>query len=206
MEKTKWERWEKLVSVILTLVYSSERVSESRSVVSDSLPPHTLHSPWNSPGQNTGMGSHALLQRIFPTQGSNPGIPHCRWILYQLSQTGSPLSTQIIISSILTLETLHKKPHWRRCPSFWSYAHCRRHPPPQSHPGFEGNFGCSWDVVKSCDPGPGPPEEHGITEWRAGSPQPHRSFMEDWGKREMGVCHLPRIPVRLTPDCDPRSF
>ena len=36
-------------------------------------------SPWNSPGQNTGMGCHALLQGIFPTQGSNPGFPHCRW-------------------------------------------------------------------------------------------------------------------------------
>ena len=128
------------------------------------------------------MGSHALLQRIFPTQGSNPGTPHCRWILYQPSQAGSPLSTQIAMSSILTLETLHKKPHWRRCPFFWSCAHCRRHPPPQSHPGFEGNFGCSWDVVKSCDPGQGPPEEHGITEWRAGSPRPHRSFVGDWGK------------------------
>ena len=46
MEKTKWERWEKLVSVILILVNSSEWVSESRSVVSDSLQPHRLYSPW----------------------------------------------------------------------------------------------------------------------------------------------------------------
>ena len=37
---------------------------------------------WNSPGKNTGMGSHSLLQGIFPPQGSNPGLPHCRWILY----------------------------------------------------------------------------------------------------------------------------
>ena len=35
----------------------------------------------NSPGKNTGVGCHALLQGIFPTQGSNPGLPHCRWIL-----------------------------------------------------------------------------------------------------------------------------
>ena len=42
-------------------------------------------SPWNSPGQNTRVGSLSLLQRIFPTQGLNPGLPHCRWILYQLS-------------------------------------------------------------------------------------------------------------------------
>ena len=49
-----------------------------------------LHSPWNSPGQNTGVGSLSLLQGIFPTQGSNPGLLHCRWILYQLSHKGSP--------------------------------------------------------------------------------------------------------------------
>ena len=66
------------------------RESESRSVVSDSLRPHGLYSPWDSPGQNTGVGSLPLLQGIFPTQGSNPGHLHCRWILYQLSHKGSP--------------------------------------------------------------------------------------------------------------------
>ena len=64
--------------------------SESRSLVSDSLRPHGLHSPWNSPGQNPGVGSLSLLQGIFPIQGSNPGLPHCRWILYQLSHKGNP--------------------------------------------------------------------------------------------------------------------
>ena len=64
--------------------------SESSSVVSDSLQYDALYSPWNSPGQNTGMGSHSLLQGIFPTQGSNPGLLHCRRILYQLSHKGSP--------------------------------------------------------------------------------------------------------------------
>ena len=64
--------------------------SESRSAVSDSLQPHGLYSPWNSPGQNTGVGSLSLLQGIFPTQGSNPGLPHCGQILYQLSHKGSP--------------------------------------------------------------------------------------------------------------------
>ena len=49
-----------------------------------------LYSPWNSPDQNTGVGSLSLLQGIFSTQGSNPGLPHCRWILYQLSHKGSP--------------------------------------------------------------------------------------------------------------------
>ena len=63
-----------------------------RSVVSDSLQPHGLYSPWNSPGQNTGVGSRSLLQGIFPTQGSNPGLLHCRGILYQLSHQGSSCS------------------------------------------------------------------------------------------------------------------
>ena len=65
-------------------------VSESRSVVSNSLGPHGLYNPWNSPGQNTGVGSSSLLQGIFPTQGSNPDLPHCRRILYQLSHQGNP--------------------------------------------------------------------------------------------------------------------
>ena len=56
--------------------------TESCSTVSDSLWPHELYSPWNSPSQNTGVGSLSLLQGIFPTQGSNPGLPHCRQILY----------------------------------------------------------------------------------------------------------------------------
>ena len=54
---------------------------------------HGLYSPCNSPGQNTGVGSFSLLQGIFPTQGSNPGLLHCRRILYQLNHKGSPLSS-----------------------------------------------------------------------------------------------------------------
>ena len=56
----------------------------------DSLRPHGLYSPWNSPGQNTRVGSSSLLQDIFPTQGSNPGLLHCGRILYGLSHQGSP--------------------------------------------------------------------------------------------------------------------
>ena len=65
-------------------------MSESHSIISDSLRPHGLYSPWNSPGQNTGMGGLSLLQGILPTQGSNPGLPHGRRILYQLSHLGGP--------------------------------------------------------------------------------------------------------------------
>ena len=61
-----------------------------KSVVSDSLQPLGLYSPWDSPGQNTGVGSLSLLHGIFPPQGSSLGLPHCRRILYQLSHQGSP--------------------------------------------------------------------------------------------------------------------
>ena len=44
----------------------------------------------DSPGKNPGVGCHALLQGIFPAQGLNPGLLHCRWILYHLSHQGSP--------------------------------------------------------------------------------------------------------------------
>lgn len=81
-------------------------------------------------------------------------------------------------SFILTLETLHKKPHWRCFPSFWSCAHCLRRHPPQNHPGFVGNFGCSWGVVKSCDPSPGPPEENGVIKQE--HPDPTEASLRAW--------------------------
>ena len=75
------------VAALMWLVFES---SENCSVVSDSLRPHKLYSLWNSPGHNTGVGSHSFLQGIFPTQRLNPGLLHCRQILYQLSHQGSP--------------------------------------------------------------------------------------------------------------------
>ena len=62
--------------------------SESCSVISNSLQSHGLYSPRNSWGQNAGLGSCSLLRGIFRTQGSNPGLPYCRRILYQLSHKG----------------------------------------------------------------------------------------------------------------------
>ena len=70
-------------------------VKWSHSVMYNLLWPHGLQSPWNSPGQNTGVGSYSLLQGIFPTQGSNPGLPHCRQILYHLSHQGSIYSLKV---------------------------------------------------------------------------------------------------------------
>ena len=74
------------------------KVSISHSVVSDSLWPCGLWStrllcPWDSPGKNTGVGCHFLLQGTFSTQGSNTGLLHCRQILYSLSHQESPMGT-----------------------------------------------------------------------------------------------------------------
>ena len=63
--------------------------------MSNPLRPHGLYNPWNSSGQNTGVGSRSLLQGIFPTQGSNPGLSHCRRILYQLSHKEVPQNKDI---------------------------------------------------------------------------------------------------------------
>ena len=69
-----------------------------------------LATPWtigssghgDSPGKNPGVGCHALLQGFFPTQGLNPGLPHCRWILYHLSHQESPLNVQNKLKLLLT--------------------------------------------------------------------------------------------------------
>ena len=65
------------------------------SVTSDSLRPHGLQPtrllcPWDFPGNSPGLDCHFPLQGIFPTQGLNPGLPHCRQTLYHLSHQGSP--------------------------------------------------------------------------------------------------------------------
>ena len=57
-----------------------------------SSPGSSVHG--DSPGENTGVGCHVLLQGIFPTQGSNPGLPHCRQILYYKNYQGSPLHSR----------------------------------------------------------------------------------------------------------------
>ena len=87
-----------LLSSPFFLLYS--QLSVCVCLVSQSCP--TLCNPWtdcslpgssvhgDSLGKHTGVGCYALLQGIFPTQESNPGLPHCRWILYQLSHQGSP--------------------------------------------------------------------------------------------------------------------
>ena len=127
----------------------AEAESENCLVISDSLRPHGLYSPQNSPGQNTGVGSFpfsggssqprdwtqvshtagglftswatrkaqeywvgslSLLQRIFPTQGLNWGLLHCRWILYQLNYEGS----QKKLSDLVGMLMIYGLPWWFR--------------------------------------------------------------------------------------------
>ena len=58
--------------------------------------------PWNSPGQNTGVGNLSLLQGIFPTQASNPGLPHCRQILYQLNHKENPIILEWVAYAVFS--------------------------------------------------------------------------------------------------------
>ena len=88
----KHSHWTKVNTVFFTCQTPYlDSWCESHSVVSDCLQHYGLYSPWNSPSQNTGVGSSFLLQGIFSTQGLHPGFLHCRRILYQLNYQGSQI-------------------------------------------------------------------------------------------------------------------
>ena len=109
----KWSSLPHPCPVEMVFGYSFYNWSVSCSVKSNCLWPHGLWSwfvtrfvtwswfvtsllcLWNSPGKNTGVGSHVLLQGIFLTQGSNPGLPHCRHILYHPRHQGNPSITEL---------------------------------------------------------------------------------------------------------------
>ena len=78
----------------------------------------------DSPGNNTGVGCCVLLQGIFPTQGSNPGLPHCRWILYHLSHQGSPLGFQYSYTGVSSLSFLQG--NFPTQELNWGLLHCRQ--------------------------------------------------------------------------------
>ena len=85
-----------------------------RSVVSDSLRPHGLQPtkllcPWDFPGNSTGVDCHFLLQGIFPTQGSKPGLLHCRLTRYCLSHQGGPKGVGVGRCKLLDLEWINNK-------------------------------------------------------------------------------------------------
>ena len=94
---------------------------------SHGLQPVSFLCPWDSPGKNTGVGCHFLLQGIFPTQESNPGLLRCRQILYQLSYEGSP----IMYNGSIQIR------YFRKVQSFYK----NHHRLPQSHPNWIYNSG-----------------------------------------------------------------
>ena len=80
------------------------------------LKPTRLLQPWDSPGKSAAVGYHLLLQGIFPTQGSNPGLLHCTQILYQQSHMGSPVSAihqckSVIITYVYIYTHTYLHPH-----------------------------------------------------------------------------------------------
>ena len=77
--------------------------------------PHGLYSPWNPPGQNTGVDSLSLLQGIFLTQGSNPGLLHCRRILNHLSHQGSPVEIRAALQIRRTRSPTSSPGVWTEC-------------------------------------------------------------------------------------------
>ena len=88
---------------------------------------------WNSPGQNTGVGSHSLLQGIFPTQGLNPGLPHGRQILYHLSHQVFRLSAACLLppGDSVSRRRAPLMPLQPRQPGPWQSLHKRAQ---RSHP------------------------------------------------------------------------
>ena len=115
--------WIKLLWVTWTARRSNQPIlkeseSENCSAMSNSLQPHGLYSPWNSPGQNIGLGSLSLLPGIFPTQGLDPGLPQWRQVIYQLSHMGIPQNTGV--SSLHLLQRIFPTHE-----SNWDLLHCR---------------------------------------------------------------------------------
>ena len=93
--------WSDLAVAAASIRWSSE-VKVTQLLSLDSLRPHGLYNPWNSPGQNTGVGSLSLLQGIFLTQGSNPVLLHCRrffthWATRKAQEywSGSPIPSPV---------------------------------------------------------------------------------------------------------------
>ena len=88
-----------------------------------------IYSPWNSPGQNTGVGSLSLPQGIFPTQGSNKGLLHCRRIPYQLNHKGSPTVLEWVAYSFSSRSS------W---PRNWTRVSC-----------IAGGFSTNWTIMEA---------------------------------------------------------
>ena len=129
---------ETLWPFITSTLVPCESTSVSCSVVSNSLWPHGL----NSPGQNTGVGSLFLLQVIFPTQGSNPGLLHCRWILLPAESQGKPKNTGVGRLSLL-------QGIFPTQESNWGLLHCRLILSQLNYQGSQ--IECMWFSVPTLD-------------------------------------------------------
>ena len=110
--------WRKLKCIWLSEISQFEKAAYHVKVsvtwwyltLCDTMDPTRLLCPWNFPGKNTGVGCHSLLQWIFPTQGLNLGLLHCRQILYHLSQQGIWLQLYDI---------MEKEKLWRQWKDQW---------------------------------------------------------------------------------------
>ena len=85
-----------------------------------SLPGSSVHG--DSPGKNTGLGCHVLIQGIFPTQGLNPGLLHCRQILHHLSHHGSPFPMAEPVQFLVKCDLIHFILPFKLSSGFWSHS------------------------------------------------------------------------------------
>ena len=104
------------------------------------LQPARLLCPWNSPSKNTGVNSCSILQGIFPTQVSNPGLLHCRQILYHLSHQGKPKNTGVSLSLLQKMFLTQGQNH--------GLLHCRQILYHLSHQGKPKNTGVSLSFLQ----------------------------------------------------------
>ena len=127
-----------------------------------SLPGSSIHGI-DSPGKSTGVGSHALLQGIFPTQGWNLGLQHCKQVLYHLSHLGSPNQPEVYICPLLLDPPSHLPPLFHpsrllQSPSLSSLSHSANfHWPSILHMVV---YRRSMLLCPSISPSPPPPTPH----------------------------------------------
>ena len=129
---------------------NSESESESHSVMCDSLQPHGLNSPWNFPGQNTGVGSLSLLQGNLPNPGIEPRSPTLRADSLPAEPQGKPKNTKVGSLSLLQGIFLTQE-------SNWGLLHCRQILYQLSYQGR------SWRNREASNP------PTGLRPWRLGS-------------------------------------
>ena len=115
-----------------------------------------LFCPWDSPGKNTGVGSPSLLQGIFPTQGSNTGLPYCRRVLYHLSHQGNPRKLEWVACPSSRGSSWPR--HWIRVSctadrfsTSWASREAQREPETLSEMSFHEDYG-SCPGAARCDP------------------------------------------------------